>query len=402
MMPGYRRFFPTLLAVALLAALWIASRAGAQPSPSQPQREPLIRPAAASLQAGPSLQLIYSETVPAEGESRLWAADPADPAARQLLAVITHQVGYPPEGAVAPGGSQLALLVLPPGTSETAARTNGGELYLLDSNGTLALRAARVGMLGQWSPDGTALVFGRLIPLTDEVPFRTELYRTDPASDENILLFSDDQAYATIPLGWGSDGSYLAAQVLADGTRTVIALDANGGGIIRSWRLPDIELVRRYELSPDGTRLLLETVQNHALTLVQVDLSGERIQAQAQLAASAYPAALPVSPFRALWAPRSGSVWLYRQPQSGRPAVSAMIGSDTQPAAPHTALRPGEYLLPQAISPDEAWFLWRRYPNNFTSAYLQAAASETVIPLPADQPENWIGFIGWLQPRGAQ
>jgi len=106
-----------------------------------------------------------------------------------------------------------------PGTSEKAARTMGGELGVINTDGTGPQRVAdQAGHIAMWTPDGRALVFGRMVALEDpkdpQAPFRTERYMAMADGSGLKLLLTDESADGIQPLGWSqSEQIFYSAKI---------------------------------------------------------------------------------------------------------------------------------------------------------------------------------------------
>jgi len=382
-----------------------AASPDAMASTTLPPALPLVAALDASNAQPGGLSLIFGETAPESNQTTLYRVQVEQPAYKRTLASITHRVGYPPLGVVSPDGSRIALLVIPPDADERAARTGSGEIWTLDTTGGSLTRAAfRAGWLEEWSPDSVWIVYSRLIPLAaprdPQIPFRSEFYRVRADGSTGNILLSDDSSYALNGLGWSADGEYLVAREDMSGVWTITAQDAASGQTVRTWNLPNTTLIRSISLSPDGTRVLIEDLAGDQQTLLSIDLDASKIQAQGvSLNSAGFSEALPVAPLQPVWR-GDQDVWVYHLPINGTLASAGIAGMVNSAGLPQLPTAPGEYLLPEAWSPDGGWLLWQLYPRSDTELFLQKDSASTLTRIQPDQPGNWLRAFGWVTANG--
>ncbi len=389
-----------LLAGLLLAGL--RGAASARPGLSSAARVRLAAPLA--LEGG--AHLAWAETSPSSTESSLWVAPAADLAGARLLASVTHRAGYPPAGSVSPDGRWVVIFIIPPGVDERAARLDGGELWLAASDGSRLERlAAGVAQPGPWSPDSSAVSWLRLVALPDpkekQIPFRTELYRSSLDGAPSELLFADESAYGIVPLGWSTDGAqYLAARVNMEGAWSVQAYTA-GGKPGASWPLPGVALARAMQLSPDGTRLLVENAIDGEDQVLLFSLApGADSGAQAMMASAPLADAAGPSPVAARWLADGARLWLFRAGARGETSAQVLALGENQPqvTAQGAASAAGaQTLLPLDASRDGSWLAWMGYPRPQSDVYLQTGIGGPLEKVPQASPENWISVFGWIE-----
>lgn len=408
-MPFQRNKLILLLAVTAAAAALLVSRgANARPDPFPGQLARLAGPLALEN----STHLLYAETNPSSSESTLWAAPVDDLGAALALANISHRVGYPPVGSVSPDGRWVAIFIIPPGIDERSARLDGGELWLAASDGSQLERLATgVGQIGPWSPDSGAVSWSRLLeleePRDEQVPFRTEVYRSALDGLPPALLLADESAYGVIPLGWSADGGrYLAALIGMDGRWTAQAYDPASAEGAEQWPLPITGLVRDIQLSPTANQLLVEEAVDGEDRLRIIPLDGDdHLQAQTAIASRTFDGSTTASPVSGMWSASGERLWVASAPAQGATmnAQVMVLGSDgaetvqAQPARASDA----SALLPESWSPDEQWFAWLAFPRPQSDVYVQRSGEGTLRKVPLASPENWITVFGWLD-GGAQ
>lgn len=400
---------PILCTTAILLAL-LFHTAAARPGLTFSSQGAIVRSAGTVTPAGVN-RLVYSETVPNSNQSTLWMASVPDLNLRTLLATISHRLGYPPRGSVSPDGKLIAIFIVPPDAGETAARTNGGEIWVIHSDGSgLKRLASQAGFLAPWSHDSRWIAYGRLDPLTQvsdpQVLFRTEIWRVNILDSSTNLLLSDSQSYGVQPLGGSAaDDSFHIAQLSVEGQWAIRSVDPSNGAVLNTLRLPVAGLVRSLNLSSDGQQILIESVQNGTDTLSLFNLAAKdlQLQALAVLASAPMPDQNPISPVAALWSSKTDHLWLYQSPQPGASPQARVLSAQNQSTTllqvePLLSQSPGTVLLPASWSPDEQWFIWRQYPHPSSTAFLQSSGLGQLTPIPLEQPGDWIGLFGWVPP----
>jgi hypothetical protein len=403
---------PILCTTAILLAL-LFHTAAARPGLENTSPDALVRSAGTIIPSDTN-RLVYTETVPNSTQSTLWLASVPDLNQRILLATISHRLGYPPRGSVSPDGKLIAIFIIPPDANEIAARTNGGEIWLIHSDGSGLKRiTTQAGFLAPWSRDSRWVSYGRLDPLTQapdpQVLFRTEIWRVNIQDTSANLLLSDSQSYGIQPLGGSAaDEQYHIARLSVDGQWTVLSVDPSTGAVLSTLPLPAAGLVRSLSLSPDGQQLLIESVLDGKDTLNLFNLAATGLQPQALpvLASAPMPDQNPVSPVAALWSSKSDHLWLYQAAQPGASPQARVLSAQNQSITvlqvqPLLSQSPAAVLLPASWSPDEQWFIWRQYPRQSSSIFLQSSGLGQLTPLPLEQPGNWIGLFGWVPAAAA-
>lgn len=402
-MPSQRNKLILLLAVtAAVAALLISRGADARPEPLPRQLARLAGPLALEN----STHLLYAETHPTSTESTLWAAPVDDLGAARALANISHRVGYPPVGSVSPDGRWVAIFIIPPGMNERSARLDGGELWLAASDGSQLERlAGGVGQIGPWSQDSGAVSWSRLVeldePRDEQIPFRTEVYRSALDGSPPALLLADESAYGVIPLGWPADsGRYLAALIGMDGGWSVHAYDAASGEDVEQWPLPVAGLVRNIQLSPTGDQFLVEEAVGGEDRLRIIALDGDdKLQAQAVLASQPFNDTSIASPVSGMWSASGERVWVAAAAEGAPVNAQVMAlgpgGAESVQAQP-TRASGAAALLPESWSPDEQWFAWLAFPRPQSDVYVQRSGEDALRKVPLASPDNWISVFGWL------
>jgi len=294
---------------------------------------------------------------------------------------------------------------------ERSARIDGGELWLADSDGSRLERlASGVGRLAHWAPDSNAVAWSRLVeleaPQEEQVPFRTEIYRSALDGSAPALILADESAYGVVPLGWSPDGErYLAALVGMDSAWTVRAYDTRTAEAVEAWPLPALEQMRSLELSPNAERVLIENVTGGEDQIWIVPLNADAsLQAQSIIASAPFSDATIASPVAALWSADGSRLWLYRAARGGDAASAQVLAVQpdgvqvTQQAA--LARSGTASLLPASWSPDTHWFAWLGFPRLHSDVYLQHAPEGGLQKVPQASPENWITLFGWLEGSG--
>lgn len=121
-----------------------------------------------------------------------------------------------------------------------------------------------------WSPDGRALVFGHLEPVSDE-RVRAELWLVDVASGEERLLLEGGSRAA-----FTRDGSWIVFETVREGSDDLGRVRPDGSGYENLTRGPAGEYGPL--LSPDGALIACVTFEDgaRALDVLALDGSGRR------------------------------------------------------------------------------------------------------------------------------
>lgn len=394
---------PLLLAASILLIIPLGLRALQSSSIAAPTPSPSLPiPATNPITQSVGLNILYSETDPQTNVTGLWSAPVLNLSARQLIASFPHQEGYPPYGRVSPDGQRLAVNNNPPGTSEQTVRANGGQLWVLNTDGTgLQKIADEVGFLSAWTPDSRGLVYGRRVPLENptqpEVPYRTDIYLYDLQQNKSTQMILDDSAYGIQPLGWSADGGQFYSA----------SIDLKGKWTISTWEraaqkttqqtavnIPEGTKVRALSLSPDGKSILIEgyAQEDDVLDLLDLD-SGtmQRVSKAPRASNQAYPSA------SALWTPGGHDLLVSQLPNHSQTVRAEMVTGTAVSASPlHLqTLEAGKFYIPACWSPDEQWFVLMEYPNPQSKVFLQKAGDSDPTPLPMKDSDHWVSVFGW-------
>lgn len=228
---------PGVLALAGLLLMGIALIVGLLAPPAG-------RTAGSSAASAGGARLLVAEY--GDAGSTLWLVDPADPAQRVALTPVAHAPGWAPEGAVAPAGDRVAMLVVPPGGSDPATEAQ----LILSDGGPSRTLAQAVDLRGglAWSADG-AHVYARRQEAGAGGRLRFTLLEWDVDTGRERALLRRDDILGLYPIGRPLGGAVYAvaigpggSQLLPlDGRDAVVPLSA---GVTRDWRLsPDGETI---------------------------------------------------------------------------------------------------------------------------------------------------------------
>ena len=266
--------------------------------------------------------MVYGETDGPSGTTTIWLASIANLERRQAVATLVHKAGYGVEGAVSPDGRRIAYLIIPPRTSEKAARTTGGELWVMNTEGTgPQLVANQVGYLAMWAPDGHALVFGRMVALENpkdpQVPFRTELYMVMADGSDSKLLLADESAYGIQPIGWSKNGQiFYYAKITLQGQWELWGADIYAGSTQFRTSLPSKYLIQSASLSPDGNNVLLTVLEKQEYALITFRVDGREQRTILKGARGEQP----INRYAAIWSPDSQELLVHIPPEASQPA----------------------------------------------------------------------------------
>lgn len=347
----------------------------------------------------PGSKVAYGETDGAAGNTLIWLASTTNPELRRVLTTFTHKVGYGVQGAVSPDGNKVAYLVIPPDASERAARTAGGELWVMDSDGADRHRVAdQVGYLAMWTPDSSALAFGRLVALENpsdpQVPFRTELYLVTADGAGQRLFLADESAYGIQPLGWSEEGQlFYYARVTLQGRWERWGVDIRTGSTQFQTFVPSQYLIQSASLSPDGANILLTVLEEHEYALIVLSIDGRQQRTIVRGATGDQP----INRYAAIWSPDSQDLLVHIPPEAEQPARLERINLRT--GQRHIVITEPvsgeEFFIPRSWSPDGVWLVVLKYPRPQSLAYLLRLAGGPMAQIPLSQSSNWITLLGW-------
>lgn len=340
------------------------------------------------------MKFIYGETDGATGTTTIWLASVTLDAWKQLI-TLTHKVGYSIEGAVSPDGSKVAYLTIPAEASELEARTHGGELWVMEANGTNAhLVASQVGHFAGWSPDSIHIAYSRLVALErpdePEVPFQTEIYSIKANGNEQSLLLSDATSYGIYPLGWSPEGqAFYYAKVPLHGQWEIWKTSIANGVTELQMQLP-YSIIQSFHLSPDGLNLVVTAIDPDSgqYKLTNFTIDGQ----QQEVIASGAKGDEPPNQYIAVWSP-DGNELLVRIPLQG--LVSVDLTSNQAKSLQGETVDQSEFFIPQSWSPDGKWLVLLQYPSPQSLVYIRNLAEEQNMRVPLMQPSNWITLLGW-------
>lgn len=347
----------------------------------------------------PGPKVVYGETDSLSGTTMIWLASTANPELRKALATFVHKVGYGVQGAVSPDGNSIACLIISRGTSERAARTAGGELWVMNSDGTDPHRIAdRVGYLVMWTPDSSALAFGRLMALENpsdpQVPFRTELYLVTADGADQRLFLADESAYGIQPLGWSEDGQlFYYARVTLQDRWELWGVDTRTGSTQFQTFFPSQYLIQSASLSPDGANVLLMVLEEHQYVLIVLSIDGREQRAIVRGATGDQP----INRYAAIWSPDGQDLLVHIPPEAEQSArlerINLRAGQRhivrTEPVSGE------EFFIPRSWSPDGVWLIVLKYPRPQSLAYLLRVAGGPIAQIPLSQSSNWVTLLGW-------
>lgn len=347
----------------------------------------------------PGPKVVYGETDGPSGTTTIWLASIANLEQRRALATLVHKAGYSIEGAVSPDGKRIAYLRIPPGTSEKVARTAGGELWVINTDGAGPQRVAdQVGYIAMWTPDGRALVFGRMVALENpkdpQVPFRTELYMVTADGSGSKLLLTDESAYGIQPLGWSKNRQiFYYAKITLQGRWELWGADIYAGSTQFQTSLPSEYLIQSASLSPDGNNVLLTVLEKQEYALITFSVDGREQRTILKGARGDQP----IDQYAAVWSPDSQELLVHIPPEASQPAHLDRINLRT--GQKHTitteSISGEEFFIPRSWAPDGIWLLVLKYPRPQSLAYLVKSTGGSMIQIPLSKSSNWITFLGW-------
>lgn len=351
----------------------------------------------------PGPKLVYGETDGASGTTDIWLASAKNPRLRKLLATVKHKMGYDVRGIVSPDGSKIAYHIIPPGTSERGARTDGGELWVMNADGTNPrLIAKGLAYLANWSPDSHTLTFGRRIlsksdPASSISEFKTELYMITIDGTDPKLLLTDDIVANFSPLGWSDDGQtyyyFAPGQSLdkwelwnigiADGSiqfQTVAPFDKS-----------DVPI-----LLPNGSHVIFTAPKpgEKQLSLIRLSIDGK----EQETIANGATGTGAINSYILAWALDGKEIVFHIPPEGEKKSRLERFDFHSKEKTPIVTplLESEEFFVPRSWSPDKEWIVVRKYPHRPQSlTYLMRTTGGAVTQLPLAQPSNWVYLFGW-------
>ncbi len=347
-------------------------------------------------------KVVYGETDSLSGTTTIWLASTANPELRRALTTFVHKVGYGVQGAVSPDGNSIAYLIIPRGTSERAARTAGGELWVMNSDGTDPHRIAdRVGWVSpqtMWAPDNRTLVFGRRVPIASptgfQTPLRTELFVVTTDGAEPQLILSDDTAHDIQPVGWSTDGRlfYYARWTNLQDRWELWRVDVLSGAMQFQITAP-FPNAQSPILAPDGTKVVISALEGEQRILVTLSIDGREQKTVVRGATGDQP----INRYAAIWSPDGQDLLVHIPPEAGQPARLERINLRT--GQRHIVITEPvsgeEFFIPRSWSPDGVWLVVLKYPRLQSLAYLLRVAGGPMAQIPLSQSSNWVTLLGW-------
>lgn len=353
--------------------------------------------------APPGEKIVYTDTDGSAGTTTLWSASVANPAARVALANITHKPGYSIRGAVSPDGSLIAYLAILPGASEQAARTGGGEIWVVAADGTDLHRVAvQVGAFVEWSPDSKSLIYSRIVEQptagTPQPQEQIEIYLAAVDGGSQRLLASGRIEDGVQPIGFAAGGQeFYYARLSPQRSWQIWAVNPANMSSSQHLAIPAQYNIQSITLTPDRTRFVLRIPQGRDFNLVTLSLDGQSGQTIFHGVSS------QIAPLQseAIWSPDGKQLLTFNPPQPGAPAhlesINLQSGQHRQVAAqPQKSPGSQEYLLPRSISPDGQWVALAQYPRSDFLVYLMPAQGGTPVQIPSAKPSNWVSIAGWI------
>lgn len=373
-----------------------------KPSPI-PTQTPITLPSQ-DRPLSPGLKIVYGETDGANGTTAIWLVNVTDILAeRKLLATINHKAGYEVRGKVSPNGNKIAYIVVPPTTSEKSARTNGGELWIMNLDGSEPrMIANQIGYLGMWAPDSKSITVSRWIPIESSgVPvsgWRKEIYLVETEKSEIKLLVADEKSSDIQPVGWSGNEQvfYYVVRATITSAWELWAVNISNGSTYLQVSSP-VETNDIPTISPDGSWLLFTAIKDGQPTLIMLSIDGKQQKNIAQSTTSGES----VSQFTGIWSANSQSILLYISPETGQQSSFEIVSLHTmeKQSFPITvSLTETEgYLALIGWSPDEKWAIAREYPTQPQSTlYIIKIDSGEMTKMPLTLPSNWLIPFGWV------
>jgi Tol biopolymer transport system component len=256
-----------------------------------------------------------------------------------------------------------------------------------------------VGSLAMWSPDGTALMYLRMVALEDpkdpQIPYRTEYHLISTVDAQESLILANDTDYGLQPVGWSGDGRlFYYAAVTLGGEWELRGVEVPSGAQRLATRL-SWDLASGISLSPDGTQLLFSAYQERQPVPLYVLVVLPTGGGQGRVILSGAEGDGPGDRYVALWYPDGQSLIAYIPLREGQPARIEQMGLGTGEGQVILAAEgaDGQFLIPRSLSPDGQWLIMLRYPSMQT--YMANTARVQAMTTLPSKPSRRVGFMGW-------
>lgn len=333
--------------------------------------------------------------------STVYAAAVFDLANRIELARFDHREGYTLTGRVSPDGSRVAVLVVPPDAGESAARQDGGEIWMVPAaGGEPQLFNSRVGYILNWSPDGQILAAGRYLPAGTTgtlTPNRNEIFLVDADTAAEQVIRTENGSSALLGLGWSPDAArYYTALGISTGGWSIEAWERAENYWSQVITLPQEKEAASISLSPAGDSLLLseQSTSGQVVSIQPLDGSPAWVLLETGLTSG-------TTGVTAVWQADGSQLMMFSAAGASDPAsVRRVSVASPQDAVVEDRLaavlqsRPG--LVPLGWSASGSWLVMRDYNEPALPLYLLARdGGEARLVAPGTQG-GFLTFLGWL------
>ena len=342
--------------------------------------------------ATPALTYYYSDTDPSSATTWIRRSTTNDVNKTTDIAVIQHATGTQPTGSLSPDGSQIALLVVEEGSTDST----DGRLWLLRTDGSYFQRASDVPCSWfAWRQDGQALA---LLTQSKETPTsgaKSRLTKLNLANGETSVIFEDNTVLDLNPLGWSSGGMDFVVMLLeSPGIWSVASINLETGARVDRFNLPGSDLLRNAWLSPSGAYLLLDLIRADEAILMLSTLDGGQQVNVASIGIGLFTTPLP---FTAVWSP-DGQRILINQPSAGQTATTwktyELKGAAGKPIN-LGIVEPNHFLRPLAWSTDGKWLAMEEFPFPYSHLYIKEINADDRLRLPFGNTGDQAGWLGW-------
>jgi hypothetical protein len=342
--------------------------------------------------APPALIYYYSDTDPLSATTWIRRSTTNDVNETTNIAVIQHADGTQPTGSLSPDGSQIALLVVEEGASDTT----DGKLWLLHTDGNYFQRASDEPCSWfAWRQDGQALALLTQSKKTPASGMESRLIKLNLVTGETSVIFEDNTILDLNPLGWSSGGAEFVVMVLeSPGIWSVASINLETGARVDRFSLPGTDLLRNAWLSPSGAYLLLDLIRANEAILMLSTLDGGQQVKIASIGVGLFTTPLP---FTAVWSP-DGQRILMNQPSAGQIATTWKTYELKGVAGTPINLgvvEPDHFLRPLAWSPDGNWLAMEEFPFPYSHLYIKEISADDRLRLPFTNIGDQAGWLGW-------
>mgnify|MGYP000011748860 CR=1 FL=1 len=321
----------------------------------------------------------------------------------QTLLTIQHTLGYPPDIRLCLKKPALAATIIPPGSSEYAARFQGGEVWWVDLNTSLKTQIGFNAISPPYiAPGCDSVLYSRLVPLpqpdSSYIPFRTDLILADLKTNQERVIFSDSRHYGVTPLGWNTTGSvFFTLAITLQGGYYLHAIDVITSTIISSWNMVEFDSIRKIEISPIGDQLIFEGSENKENGLYLIPLPLKDVSHQPKPFPILKYSIHGIPPFKALWGTGGRELLIFTSPDRQNISQAFLWNSVSRVRERNIHPNPDNQWIPESLSRNAKWIAWREYQKDYPAFAVSAGDSGIWLRISPQDIRNYLSWVGWWE-----